>query len=299
MTTSTTSLAWSVATAAGVNAWVTSINTLFTTVGLVATSDTGQVANTGAVGALSGNGTRGYQVFKFPDTLQATQPIFIRADFNANSSAFPYVKLTVGSSTNGAGTIGTPQVTTLLSAITSTYLTPLNSYACYNDGTFACVLGAFVNTDDGSINNNAITAMVIDRARSSTGTALVDGYLVEYPDNITSTVHYRSIYGSSSPAVNNFAIPSLIPSITATGSAAGTNVNVFRHYMMTPGVTPSLGCLSYFNSEFGALTPFTATVLGSSHTYLPMGLSMNQWSATAANAPSGTGRTHCCAIRWE
>lgn len=293
MTTATSTFSFSNADLASQKVWLNGIKDLILAAGLTQTSDTGQLDVTGMASLVTAGGVIGYWVFKFPDTLQSTAPIFLKVvPANDASAGRPSVSCQVAASTDGAGTLATMQFTspgTSVGQPSGAFQSALTSYACYTDGTFTMVLGYGLMAVGST--NNCFYGMVVDRARSSTGVALGTGFLCEGASPSTGAVSSRSMYGAASPAVSA-NMPSLIPSQTAVSSSDGANVNVFRHYMMVPGVKPALGVLTYFSAEFGALSPFTATVLGSSHTYLPMGLSMTNWSAAGA-------ATHCGAIRWE
>lgn len=117
--------------------WVAEIISTFTSVlTLVQTSDTGQI-NTSTVTRPGGtNASAGYAIFRFSDTLQATAPVFIRMDFGnaANATTQPQMWITVGTSTNGAGTItGTKTLTqTVVNPLapTSTVTSCTSRYVC-------------------------------------------------------------------------------------------------------------------------------------------------------------------------
>lgn len=291
MTTATNTLTFSASTAASTKTYIDGVKNLITTAGLVQTNDTGQLDTTTIVNAPASNTTLGFHVFKFPDALQATRPIFLKVVYTLDANVRPFITLSVSSSTDGAGVMATPNITVVTtSSGAAQWQLNLNSYACYVDGTFSMVVGYGANNSS-TMALNCLAAVVIDRARSATGVALGTGYLVEMASGFASAVSSRAIYGPTSPAASA-NVPALVPNNNAATSAEGSNVNVFRHYMMVPGVRPSLGSLTYFLSEFGALVPFTVPVLGTSHTYLPVGLAMTYWSAVSNN-------THCAAIRWE
>jgi hypothetical protein len=287
--------------AAAQDAFISGTKNLLTAVGLVQTADTGQIAlpvTTPITPTASTSGSYGYLVFRFPDALQATTPIFVKVDFRTDASGGqPMAQFTVSSTTNGAGVLGSPSMQTPISSQSTLYQTGLNNYACYIDGTFTCLLGANA-VAAATTANNSVGAVMVDRARSSSGVAQAGGYLVEVNAPFYNQYSLsRSIYGPASPALQSW-IPALIPSANATSSSDGANVNVFRHYMMVPGVKPSLGALTYFNAEFGAYAPVTVTVLGSSHTYLPVGRAFSQASIYTAIS-STVALDHCVMLRWE
>jgi hypothetical protein len=284
MTTSTRNFSWAADSQANINNTISQIRQLIATTGM-----------TNYAAALTPDPTPsitdfGYCTYAFPDTLQNTTPVFLKIQFNSYQGNF-YLTMFAGSSTDPNGNVTNPYITGSTGVLGGTLNQNLNSYACYVDGTFTLLLGygARDNRD-----NNCMMSVVIDRARNNSGAAQASGFLAEMPQQTFGNGYpaSRSLYGPSSPSASASFIPSLVPSTTAISTAEGANVNVFRHYSMTPGVRPHLGMLTYVNSEFGALTPFTATVLGSPHTYLPMGYAMNFWSANP-------NKEHCCAIRWE
>lgn len=288
MTTATANFAFRTDTAANARTWLDGVKNLITTAGLVQTSDTGQLDSSTVTSNPGTNVNFGYQVFKFPDAQQSAMPVFIRLQYQVNSG-YPFIQYTVGASTDGAGSIADPIISGQSGNSGGT--SAVNSYACYVGGTFSMVMGYGI-FDQGN-QNNCVINLTIDRARDSSGNALASGYLAEgTTGSYGSQMVSRSWYGPGSPNGNFNFVPSLIPSTTALSTSEGANVNVFRHYSMVPGVRPQLGMLTYLYSEFGALTPFTATVLGAQHTYLPMGYAMNYFSAVPKV-------THCAAIRWE
>jgi hypothetical protein len=290
VTTATSTFTWSNTDWGTARAWIDGVHDLIIAAGLVVAGDTGQLDSSTISGSISANNNFGFHVFAFPDTLQATRPIFLRLDYSTDQGNHALVLATVSSATNGSGTLATPLVATGNVNNAGAFQASITSYACYVDGTFSMVLG--YGFSSGATNGNCVAGLVIDRARDATGTATAAGYLCEaVPQQFSAYALCRSMYGAASPAAGGGA-PSLVPDPNAAGSSEGANVNVFRHFMMVPGVRPSLGCLTYFASEFGALTPFTATVLGSAHTWLPMGVAMTYWSANGKIA-------HCGAIRWE
>lgn len=124
------------------NAWIAEIcATLFTTLGLTQTADTGQVWSSGggAIGTLPGsaNTSAGYVIGRFNDTLQATAPVFLRLDFGAGSpTTNPQMWITVGTGSNGSGTINGTVMTKVACGSSSPWptstTTSYSSYFVYN-----------------------------------------------------------------------------------------------------------------------------------------------------------------------
>lgn len=86
-------------------AWWDAIRAQFTAVGLVQTSDTGQL-NPASHTRPAANNYSGYEIWRFADTLQATLPIFMKIEPGVGTAQDrPSIRMTVGTSTNGAGTL--------------------------------------------------------------------------------------------------------------------------------------------------------------------------------------------------
>lgn len=85
-------------------AWGSELSTELDTY-LPKTTDTGQI-NWSTVTRPAANSAAGYEIRRFNDSLQATAPIFIKLEFGtAGNAAMPSIWVTVGTGTNGAGTL--------------------------------------------------------------------------------------------------------------------------------------------------------------------------------------------------
>lgn len=117
MAYSTVNIPTSFTTDAEFRAFCSAVDSAITGLGLVNTSDTGQVNLSTAV-LPSGTGVSGpsttiyYKIYRFADSLQSSKPVFIRVEFysSANLATRPRVKFKVGTGTDGAGNLsGNPQ----------------------------------------------------------------------------------------------------------------------------------------------------------------------------------------------
>lgn len=81
--------------------WGSKLSAAIQAVGLVKTADTGQIDWSTVT---TGTGIRGYEIFRFNDTLQATAPIFLKLEYGGNNAQVVF-KTTVGKGTDGAGNI--------------------------------------------------------------------------------------------------------------------------------------------------------------------------------------------------
>jgi len=86
--------------------WVAAVIAMLNTVGLTQTADTGQI-DTGTVAKPAATNTaQGYVIYRFNDAAHSTAPVFFKMEFGAGSATTtPAIWTTIGSSSDGAGTI--------------------------------------------------------------------------------------------------------------------------------------------------------------------------------------------------
>lgn len=135
-------------------------------VGLVQTSDTGQIDPVTVAKPVGVSTSAGYEIWRFNDARQADFPVFIKVEYgtssvNATSLA---MWMTVGSATNGAGTINAQTSSRVNLASQNVDLKLL--MACFIDGTF--VLGLQQTASLGSSG----MFIAVERAKDSNGVVL-------------------------------------------------------------------------------------------------------------------------------
>ncbi len=86
--------------------WGSTINAQLAAMGLVQTADTGQINWTTVLKPTVAQEIKGYEIWRFADTLQATAPVFVKLEFGSNGvSTRASIWVQVGIATNGAGTL--------------------------------------------------------------------------------------------------------------------------------------------------------------------------------------------------
>lgn len=248
--------------------WAAEVIAMLTAAGVTQTADTGQI-NTATVTRPGTNTNAGYAIFRFNDSMQATAPIFFRIDFGTGSVATaPRMQLTVGTATNGSGTIsGVGRAATAIGGGNTPASTGTNyvTRVCYVDGFLGMMwkLGGTAGT------NAALGFFAIARS--------VDA-------SEASTAEAASIYiGSNNPVVQmaRYLVPdsvamavgsySLIHGGFST-SLVGGAAQVFKHYLAMPKVVPNKFLLTVLSGELGSNTTFTAQpISATSHTYVSSG----------------------------
>lgn len=83
--------------------WGSKLSAAIQAVGLVKTSDSGQI-NWATVNIVASQ-MAGYEIFRFNDALQATHPIFIKLEYGSVGGTYAGFRTTVGKATDGAGNL--------------------------------------------------------------------------------------------------------------------------------------------------------------------------------------------------
>lgn len=273
-------------TNAGYNAWVSELITLlFTTLGLTQTADTGQTNGTGLTVPAT-NTMNAYVVGRFNDTAQSTTPIFFRLDFGTGGGAnYPQIRLTVGTGSNGSGTI-TGQATLTGMGITNNVAaaSPTNPYitrACYNPTAGVFWLG-WKQGGNPSYPATCLAGLLICRSADSTGAVTTDAFNVltnagnANSNGSTNSSCYLTAYshltsasynGSPFPSTGHSFVPFLLTSTIYSG-----NAQIFPAFQYTPvlGISPWWGLVVV--SELGVGATTTAALVGTgTHTYINAG----------------------------
>lgn len=132
------SISHSVTTVAVFRAWATMVSKALKEAGLVQTADTGQI-NLVTVELPAISTFAGYEIWRFNDTRQGTEPIYLRIEYGrAAAESRPNLKLRWGTGTNGAGTLTNPSAE-LSQTPTGTPEGNGFIYCCLVDGAFGLI----------------------------------------------------------------------------------------------------------------------------------------------------------------
>lgn len=279
MTTSSWSSSPDHQTDAGFRAWVADFIAHCTTVGLTQTADTGQI-NTATVTRPGTNTDGGYAIFHDNDALHGTAPYYIRFDFGTGAVATRLrVKMTVGTSSNGTGTIGGTALTAaqIVSASTGTSTgSAFTSYMCKTDFGFWFVFSA--GSPVAGFGNAAAGVL---RTSDNTGAATATGATFIFNNNSTAVStaggnqQLRFASAAAVFAVSTGNTPSFIfiPSPPSVGGTlVGADVQLFPALHWTPQATPCIGACGAKITEVAEAATLSATLFGSTaHTYINMG----------------------------
>lgn len=257
--------------------------------GLVQTSDTGQINWTTVAHPTGASQVMGYEIWRFADALQATNPVFLKIEYGCGANtSFCALYITASQSTNGAGTLtGSP--TARFNVIGYTPATSaVASYFCGDVGRFAMTL--WPNSSQG---NNLTMFFSVERTKDSAGVDTAEGILMCARCGAVACGWTQQAMLSTGPPT---AAESSVGALGPVGSSAsgGGQIGIFP-ILYTKGefFNPGLGCLGYFVSDITALVPTVFTIYGATHTFLPMGNTM------FLGVQRATGNTCGILMRWE
>jgi hypothetical protein len=252
--------------------WAQAISTQLAAMGWVQTADTGQI-NWGTVTRPTATNTaQGYEVWRLDDTLQATKPFFAKIEYGSGSSAnHPAVWITVGTGTNGAGTLtGTVTARQQLAAGGNIAAAQVCKFSGANNR-FVCALAPEYN--------NAANMIAFgferthDSAGADTGTALIFFGI----GGSTKVVMVCPEAGTGAAPATENGFGCLTP-LSAT-SVRGTEFGVFPVFpFLGKMLNPLRNLVVYFNNEITANLNITATHYGTAHTFYTVGGSVGSYS---------------------
>lgn len=279
--------------------------------GLIQTSDTGQL-NISGVSAVGDDGTfAGFRIYSFDDSLQATAPIFIRVDFGwgmegmytyprSLRSKTPRIKMTVGTGTNGAGTLtglistsyDSPQNVNPLTTPTATNNNAVygTSYICFNAtyGFFGVVHGAnsrnnpVVDTTHGCA-PGATAAILIQRSHNSSGVPTGDGVHIVGPKRVTINL-YNDLTVDADPAIAQYINYGASTVTTenrnlalrqgdVSSSIVSGNIQTQRAWSLTPTLKPWNCIVTYRPTDISDGTEFSLeTIAGTPLNFIALGV---------------------------
>lgn len=307
-------------------AWVSAISTNLQAVGLIKTADTGQINLATVVRTFSVGGEilHGYEIYRFNDALQATRPVFFKIEYGHAATGVgtaiqgptsPAIYVTVGSATDGAGTItGALQIPRTRVSGGSSASTgssggaPSQTSPCYFSGDGSYIVMALGVTAGIQVFFNGISSclpvyLVIDRSRDNAGAATSQGIFMataKWPAGVTGALGtlvstYQVVsYTNSVVSAQETYWPVAFPGQLFASSSSGTDYAVWPMPLATPAASQVLSILGIYKGEIAVGATIALSVLGSSHTYVSMGAVSAQSAGDAARGqinaavPSGT-----------
>lgn len=251
-----------------------------TAAGLVRTSDTGQIDPVTVLRPAASTAA-GYEIWRFNDAAQATAPIFFKLEYGSGSpQARVQLWLTVGTGSNGAGTITDIRGTRQGITPTANSATIADCWAAAGDG--YAVLCLFAGTNG--------TFFFIERARAADGsvdtTSQGAGFVV-----LSGTANWMAT--SQDGVWTESAAGGIIPSLnaaTSPGLYRGTTYAFPVYPIIGFPRSPCRAGVIVFPADAGSALAFTVNLYGSAHIFRSM---------ETGTASTGRGGTTRPALRYE
>ena len=288
MTTATFAAYADNSTTTNFRTWGLGFSTALAAVGMVKTTDTGQIDWSTVNAPVGGTSQMGYEIWRFNDSLQSTAPIYLRIGYGSGASAgICSLWFTIGKGSDGAGNI-------------SGVMQAASQTSC--SGTTAAAGNWYVSSGDGSMlawspNQNAHAAGginwwgALERSRDTAGAPTAVGFW--FARNSVATIIGTGYNYAAATSWDNRRIPVALP-CTATSdlSLSGGGTAPVYAALVTDGLSHwwQARCMvTGMRSDVGVGSSFTVPGFG---VYLSCGA-----SAPGADAAASTYATAC--IRWS
>lgn len=280
---------------AGFRTWGSELKTKLLAIGLVASSDTGQI-NWTTVTKPSTNTAAGYEIYYLNDTLHGSADLYLKFEYGTGSSStVPGIWLTVGTGSNGSGTLtGQTSTRTLITSGYAPASTSVSytSYACASEGQANLLFKA----SSGS-SSFPMATFSLERTCDNSGNMTTTGYRIMYLAG-TSTYTMQCVR-TAAPAVSYTASTKfggvVSNGVTASDDGAG-NKQIYLHSGIEPVCRTLHSSICVIVAEFPLGTTFSVTIPGFS--------SPRTFISWANNVPGdclvpSTSTTYASAKLWE
>lgn len=273
--------------------WIQGIQAQLAAAGtVVKTSDTGQI-NSATVTRAGTSTAAGYEIYKFQDSMQASFPVFFKIEYGQGAVADrPSLWITVGTGSNGSGTIST-QVGTrkqIFPAVSKTAGATLTSYCCGRpDG-----IGLYTHYDPAT--NTFAYGFFIERSKDGSGNNTTDCILTYMNTSSGNGGQIQAIpYAGTVPGVQA-AGPGLAIALILGGgvSVFGANVALIPWITLLGKVVFGMMLCSFRAADITQQNAVVVNNLGSNHTYMPL-----TSITVAAFGADGSGTGQGCCMLWE
>lgn len=258
------------------------------TPGLVKTADTGQI-NWATVTRPTTSTDGGYEIYYLNDSIHGTSPIYLRVGYGTGAgSSQPRIQLTVGTGTNGAGTLTGTCLTSAaictLSANGNATVDP--SYFCVNTGFVGVALAQNTAGRPGG-------GFFICRTCDADGTPNSKGAVVVWFSGGVLSQSLRFEAAAAARTKETAACMCVFPQQITTG-AVGANLQAFMCWCAMPDVRPIFGMCGIITANHGTSASFSVALVGTTaRTYLALPNS----TCGSPGLPATTG--YSCAMLYE
>lgn len=290
--------------------WGSGISTALAAAGLVKTTDTGQIDWATVLRPTTAGQSRGYEIWRFDDVLQATRPVFIRLDYGSGSVAInnPGLYIALGTATDGAGlltsatgfpntVIYSPGNPAVPFAIPNTgyvfngngndYNTAtLNNLYVASDGGSSLMIAGWYSAAGSGFPTQTGGLVVVERTRDQDGAPNGDGlmmvraYATAGPQTIMMMLGRANTFYGNVTGAGVLSVHGAKQGSTPASGLAGATLNT---YPVFTGAVPQLcgpskHLLAVWSGDQPVNTQFDVMVYGLTCTYRSLGTHSSGWS---------------------
>jgi hypothetical protein len=270
--------------------WGAALSAALTACGITATTDTGQVNWGGTITSPTTTNTYPYyEIRQFTDTLQTgagSNPIYLKIEYGSgyNAAANPGLRITIGSGSNGSGTLtGITSVTTQCAGSTSSS-TLYPSYISSDGSRLQIILWPA---------NNGACVFSISRTVNDVGAYTNDGVNLLF---FSSGTPHGAQFISAPGGVGSYPSTGLITPCTALPSATLTVNALSNNYGLNMGVFPIYPFAGFtYNFDYAVLccnyNDFNSNANGTINTFSINGVNHNYIYTNSVNASGINGNS--------
>lgn len=305
----TLSLAPTNSTDALFRVWGSAVSTALAAVGLVKTTDTGQIDWTTVVKPTATSQSRGYEIWRFADALQATHPVFLRLDYGSGNYAInnPGLHVSIGTDTDGAGLLrsatgfpnttlwspGNPALPFVIAQNGPVFMgggndystTTLNNLYVASDDGMSFMVGGWYNAAGSTYPLQTGGMMLVERTRDHDGGPNGDGlFIVKTYATVAPITNilmlgraqqYYATSGSGVPVVHGGK-----QGCTPTSGLVGSVLHTFPVFTgVAPRLCgPSKHLVALWSADQSVNSQFDVTVYGAAGTFRSLGSHSNGWA---------------------
>lgn len=246
--------------------WAKGLSDALKTAGMLTLeSDSGNIDWAGVVALPANDTDAGYEIYRFADSLQATDPVFMRINYGLAGGASKYcsVEIIVGTGWTNGGTI-TGAATTLTLTGGTTNATNYNSYvsSAGNRLQFFMFAGAATGVP-------VPLCFSIERLKDDAGADIAGG--VNILGAWAATTYSQQFLPTTGAAFPTTPFTAPICAAPPVGNGQyGTKVGVYPvHPFLGYLANPNLGTLICFRADLTAAgSTISITMYGTAHTYM-------------------------------
>lgn len=275
-------------------AWAAEISAALSDVGMIKTSDTGQIDFSTAIRPVV-SAAAGYEIWRFNDSLQSTAPIFIKIEYGSNNTTTPKIWITVGTGSDGAGVItGATVARAELFYYSGFSPGSYPSYVCAADG----FLGVAIKIGASGTYGTGLGFFCIARSHDYSGSPTSRGFSVYNSSVLYNNPAKSNCVRSAAPetAYAQSTAHSIVPGQPTSSLDDDGNPQIYPHFGICPEVyvLPVLGTVVVNDVPSG--TVFNASIVGTvARTFISLGC-FNPFNIVVG---PGVIKTYGFAMLWE